>query len=477
VDSKSTYSASTPHQIQFQNNNAFAEPTILASGNSQNLNTAGVVGTTSGIMMATFNALPNKNLPGSSVTYEYHSLQFKGEPDVLGPGGAPFNITIEAQFQDSEGNWQTYQRFPYGLSNTPTYSPTLGDVNPPGGPRWTGIDLAYPQMALSRVDPRGSRWGAGRTYVDTAMYSADKGTPGTSLRTGSGSGTPSGEGTPVGPGSLLRFWPNGSRSWGDRNYGGMISDNDPSSESSATSTRSVGYKDPDSVGRRADGNTARDVLPMMAGRLLDRPVILNRPFRSVAEMGYVFRDMPWKTLDFSHGNSADAGLLDIFTAYDDVETPHTAVAGKVNLNTSRPEVLASLISGAAIREKDSSQNIASPTALQIARDLVAVTATNSLLNKSALITTFAKQKETTFDSSYLSRKAERESIIRALADVGQTRTWNLLIDVVAQTGRYPASATNLDEFTVEGERRYWMHVAIDRYTGDVIDSQLEPVYE
>jgi hypothetical protein len=30
---------------------------------------------------------------------------------------------------------------------------------------------------------------------------------------------------------------------------------------------------------------------------------------------------------------------------------------------------------------------------------------------------------------------------------------------------------------VEGERRYWLHVAIDRYTGQVVDKQLEVVNE
>ena len=30
---------------------------------------------------------------------------------------------------------------------------------------------------------------------------------------------------------------------------------------------------------------------------------------------------------------------------------------------------------------------------------------------------------------------------------------------------------------VEGEKRYWLHIAIDRFTGEVIDQQLEAVYE
>ena len=42
------------------------------------------------------------------------------------------------------------------------------------------------------------------------------------------------------------------------------------------------------------------------------PIMLNRPFRNVAELGYAFRDLPWKTVDFFTDKSADAGLLDIF---------------------------------------------------------------------------------------------------------------------------------------------------------------------
>ncbi|HYK48854.1 MAG TPA: hypothetical protein VEU94_03940, partial [Terriglobales bacterium] len=71
----------------------------------------------------------------------------------------------------------------------------------------------------------------------------------------------------------------------------------------------------------------------------------------------------------------------------------------------------------------------------------------------------------------------QEVIASALADTCQTRTWNLMIDLVAQSGRYPPTATNLSDFVVEGEKRYWLHVAIDRFTGEVIDQQLELVNE
>jgi hypothetical protein len=72
-------------------------------------------------------------------------------------------------------------------------------------------------------------------------------------------------------------------------------------------------------------------------------------------------------------------------------------------------------------------------------------------------------------------KTQRESIARALGEVGQTRTWNLMIDVIAQTGRYAPGETDLGRFIVEGEQRYWVHVAIDRFTGEVMDKQIEVV--
>jgi len=35
----------------------------------------------------------------------------------------------------------------------------------------------------------------------------------------------------------------------------------------------------------------------------------------------------------------------------------------------------------------------------------------------------------------------------------------------------------LSNFIVEGEQHYWVHVAIDRFTGQVIDKQIEVVNE
>jgi hypothetical protein len=56
----------------------------------------------------------------------------------------------------------------------------------------------------------------------------------------------------------------------------------------------------------------------------------------------------------------------------------------------------------------------------------------------------------------------KQTIARALADTGQARTWNVMIDVIAQTGHYAPNAQNLTDFIPEGEKRYWLHIALGR---------------
>ena len=75
-------------------------------------------------------------------------------------------------------------------------------------------------------------------------------------------------------------------------------------------------------------------------------------------------------------------------------------------------------------------------------------------------------------------KARREVVARAVSSVAQMRVWNLVIDVVAQSGRFEPNAGSLqNDFVVQGEQHYWVHVAIDRFTGQVLDKQIEVVNE
>ena len=74
----------------------------------------------------------------------------------------------------------------------------------------------------------------------------------------------------------------------------------------------------------------------------------------------------------------------------------------------------------------------------------------------------------------------KQTIARALAEMGQARTWNLMIDVIAQTGKYAPGTPDLTDpskFIVQGEKRYWLHVALDRDDGTVLGTQLEEVLD
>jgi hypothetical protein len=228
-----------------------------------------------------------------------------------------------------------------------------------------------------------------------------------------------------------------------------------------------------------------------------RPVILNRPFRSVADMGYAFRDEPWKHIDFFTAQSADAALLDLFCVDEPARPPASAAssgsiaeAGRVDLNTRQGPVLQAVLTG-AVQWDDSPKNqpgglpLSSTDAATLASNLVKMThppggvPPNLLLNRSELVTRWISSIPALATAPGTTVKRQREAAVRALADVGNTRTWNLLIDVIAQSGRYIAGgkADLNTQFMVEGERRYWLHVAIDRYTGKVVAQSLEPVYE
>jgi hypothetical protein len=214
--------------------------------------------------------------------------------------------------------------------------------------------------------------------------------------------------------------------------------------------------------------------------------MLNRPFRGVGEFGYAFRasagptatpETP-KTIDFATATSTDGPILDLFT-YNNASLR----AGSVNLNTQNIAVIAAIVKSAITNESTSavvglaaSNNAAaSPTQLPtlgIVGDPVNGTMVRPATGRQDIVRLVSAAGNTIG-----STEEAKETVARALSEVSQTRTWVLMIDLVAQSGRYPPNATTLANFIVEGERRYWLHVAIDRFTGEVIDQQLEAVYE
>jgi hypothetical protein len=69
-----------------------------------------------------------------------------------------------------------------------------------------------------------------------------------------------------------------------------------------------------------------------------------------------------------------------------------------------------------------------------------------------------------------------ESAIRALADTGQTRVWNLMIDLIVQTCKTETVHHPRKE-SPTSEVRAWVHLAIDRLTADILDVQWEWIDE
>jgi hypothetical protein len=214
-----------------------------------------------------------------------------------------------------------------------------------------------------------------------------------------------------------------------------------------------------------------------------RPVMLNHPFNSVGDLGYVYRDDPFRTLDFMTPGSPDAGLLDLFGLS---EAP--VVAGRINPNTPYNQVIQSLVSGATQSSLTSisgaTNTVPSSTAQNVASAFLPLTSATPITNRASIVTSGAVSNIINGgnfnDGSTSLVKTEGESFVRSLAESSNTRTWNFLIDVIGQSGHFVnnsslVSSNGKDNFVVDGERHYWLHVAIDRYTGKVVDQQLEIV--
>ena len=272
-------------------------------------------------------------------------------------------------------------------------------------------------------------------------------------------------------------------------YWGFMAINNASSE--------IRYPDPDGNYRMAMGglvNTSNGVgLPPLPGAGGSRPVILNRPFRSVAELGNVFRGDPWKQLNFWTPDSGDSALLDVFCIAepeDDEDAP--VVSGRVNLNTTRPEIVKALLLGASKYPSDASSGavLSDSVAQQIANEVVRWTTSPTdgegpLRSRSELVGKYYS------GTNYLGLSTKigdilggddkiiqirRQNVLRALADTTDTRTWDFMVDLIVQSGKYPSNGS-IDKFSIEGESRYWVYLAIDRFSGRVVSKFVEAVNE
>lgn len=421
-----------------------------------------------------------------------------------------FNATLEVDA--GAGTWVPYNHF-VGITDTnPGYSfrnswitdaalPVRDSLVSAGTPR--AFDAAQltqaPPAVYMKVDPRATRFGIFQMDTNPTTNSRIV----LSLWPSASATVPNGFGGTVGttfPGPVEHA-PN--RFSGAAFYPGTFCINPTNGlPDSPRDTAVTTYADNDSVIRPADAlypgaaATTGASTPYYATSTSYHPIILNRPFRNVAELGYAFRDLPWKTLDFFTDKSADAGLLDIFTINDGAQLlagptdiigmkEPTMTAGQINLNAMQPADLQSILGGTILNELDSTNTVSNTgtgatTAPVLAANIVNATSATPLQNKSELITRAGLPTAILPIASNDNQavKTRREVVPRAISSVSQTRVWNLVIDVVAQTGRFKPNAASLqNDFVVEGEQHYWVHVAIDRFTGRVIDKQIEVVNE
>jgi hypothetical protein len=239
-----------------------------------------------------------------------------------------------------------------------------------------------------------------------------------------------------------------------------------------------------------------------------RPKILNRAFRSVGELGYVFRGTPWRDIEFLHPTSPDAALLDLFcvneevTAAGSVATGTAAikppvVAGRVNLNTAGVDVIAALLKGSsrdngAIPMDTAEARKIATVFVNAVRGTTIVDGFQPMVSKAELIsqpkqpigaaaangttTGLMKRLSDEFASAEdRSIKDRRQVVSRALSSGTTVRAWNFMLDLVVQSGRLSPKAVGLADFNAAAERRYWVHFSVDRLTGKLLDVRWERV--
>src|SRR5207247_607039 len=169
-------------------------------------------------------------------------------------------------------------------------------------------------------------------------------------------------------------------------------------------------------------------------------------------------------------HNPDPALLDFFT-YNSAPVR----AGVVSLNTRQAPVLAAILKG-AIYQGPGGQVLNQSQAMNAANSIVTATSAQPAMSRADIprLGSVVNTAVAPFNAANATQDT-KDSIARVFSELTQTRTWGLLIDVVAQTGHYKPNATGLADFVVEGEKRYWLHIAIDRFDGSIVGEQVQDV--
>lgn len=519
------------------NSNAFREPQTLHSQEHAKANGYTVSGAKMDVVPDDLRwpGLPSYRsvtgfLVGKGMTARIENAPNVGTGNRMGDGffrGEPIEFMLEYQAED--GNWRPYQRaeftyfstFSRHFQNEPFWKSAAwiwgSFLVDPRTPRFGGIGGTHQGWAQSK-DPSGAsqtgpdffaprlHWPEGAAMrwekEQTVTFEGEQ------LYTGVWSWW-----RQPAPNTGWNF--NGTIEWWmNMNHAGCL-ENDPKAWAQR---HTLAYQDPDGVlrpgvgaeniwgqaksnlgnpmSRRYSINTSNGALTASAP-LAGRPLVLNRPFRSVGELAHAFRGTPWRDIDFLYGSSPDAALLDVFSLYEDPDEKKAAdsappvVAGRVNLNAASKDTLAALLRGTAL---DDGRYLDSALATMLANDIhqwlrSSAAGQGPLESKAALVGSAVPDASATkkglvyqlseriASSDERSVNDRREFAVRALSDGTTVRAWNFLLDLVVQSGQLTSGASSLQQFQANAERRFWIHFAIDRPTGKVIAVQWEPVVD
>ncbi len=392
-------------------------------------------------------------------------------PAFSGFAVIPTSMTHRLEVSDANGFWVPYEILPdwYTLDAIANWDPgwttITTNMNTQAVPATAGHSSFDGQLIYMFSDPRTTRFGPAASVSSESQLKANFWTG----IDGTGTAIP----MPVHP--MTNFTPSSPL---------------PGCWAYNLNSSTQHYNSPDKVTRRGDGNSSIGFStgnPQTGAGSVGttsspaRPFFLGRSFNSVADMGYAGRDEPWKTINFYSADSADGALLDYFSLS---ESPIRA--GTININTASIPVLTAMLKGAYTDTSDRNSALSDDNAVAIATALrkylgsTRSATANTVYDPSDLGPLIQQVSASISGSTNLPAGLKRgqEAVARALGDSWNTRTWNLMIDVIAQTGRFPNNGNgSMDRFLVDGERRMWAHVAIDRFTGKIVDFQLEPVTE
>lgn len=219
----------------------------------------------------------------------------------------------------------------------------------------------------------------------------------------------------------------------------------------------------------------------------DGPPSINLGFRNAGEFGWAYSIL--NAANGRNSSSAPKYLIDFKDAYNSATNPDPALldfftfnsasvrAGIVSLNTRQVPVLAAILAQAVY---GGTGFVLSTTQATNAANSIVNDATNGTIVKPAMSRADIARFPSLVSSAPFNgtpSQDRKDTFARVFSETTQTRTWGLLIDLVAQTGHYKPNATGLADFVVEGEKRYWLHIAIDRFDGSIVGQQLEEVVE